>query len=604
VQGSLNDLFTQNLFLNLFLRNVTKTSIVLSCISASLISCGGGSSGGALPSVPEPIGSVSGTAFIGLVESGIVDIYSFTGGVRGQSLATAKIKSEPISVDPADKDKLQGNYTVSLQTSSKAILVCLSDATYQEMTQDRLISFNLAEKQELCAVENYVSGSKPTVVLTYYSHVAAGLAKYLVSSGKLQSSDAVTSANQEIANWTIFNTVAVNPTNISYSGSVQQSVSANDRAGFANAAISVYSGWVNGVAGIPPKDATGAVNPERFKKYNSILFAQRAYQDIVSDGLLDGQSTTGPTGMGPVTLKLSTFRHDIALDMLVMANSPRNKSGLNLQNSFGTNLLTYAEDYSLFDHPDAPLTRKPSVLNIFGGINRDAIIDGTKPILNNFIVPKIIVGDAKFAASLTDLQGKALSVEFRIFAPAVGSVTKIDNRIEITVKDLTVTPAVKLNRTFGNFKNPITSTAGTPVVYTYPDRNDYELHVIVSYMDANGAIVTLPTPKNKKFSINNNGTEIVGPTAVTNDSPINGTFNLVATVTDSLGINSITLYIDDVISGVAVSNFTVTSKSSVPIFRIDSTTLSDDTHSFIIKVTDVNGIETISTALSLMVNNQ
>jgi hypothetical protein len=603
MQGTLRNLFTKNSFLKFTLRKQV-FSIAFFAISASLVSCGGGG-GGPVPLAPELIGEVKGTAFIGTVENGTVDIYSFTGGVRGKSLATTKIKSEPISLDPADKDKLQGSYTVSLQTSSKAILVCLSDATYQEMTQDRLISFNLNEKQELCAVENYVSGSKPTVILSYYSHIAAGLAKYLVTSGKFQSSDAVTSANQEIANWTIFNAVAVNPTNISYSGSVQQNVSASDRAGFANAAISVYSGWVNGVAGIPPKDSTGATNPERFKRYNSILFAQRAYQDIASDGLLDGQSLNGPTGMGPVPLKLSTFRHDIALDMLVMANSPRNKSGLNLQNSFGANLLSYSTDYSLFDHPDAPTSRKPSALNIFGGTNKDDIIDGSKPILNNFIVPKIITGNTKFAVSLTDLKNQAVSVEYRLAAPASNGNPVVDVPIKTIVKNLdsNVGPIVTLDRTIVSF-NTINSAPGvTPITYAYADRNDYELRIIVKYKNTSNAIVALPTAV-KGFSIKNLGTQIAGPSPVTNNSAeIKGTFNLVATINDSLGINTITLDIDGSPSGVTVSNFIVGSNSNVPIFRIDSTTLVNGSHDFIIKATDVNGTETLSSVLSLVISN-
>jgi len=252
MQGSPIYLYTQKTFLNFSLRKKTKTLTLLTAFCFTIISCGGGSGGG-VPAAPEPVAEVKGTAFIGFVSSGTVDVYSFNGGVRGSSLGSSKVTTAPISTDPLDKDHLEGNYIIALQTSSKAILVCLSDATYQEMTQDRLISFIVAEKQELCAVENYVSGSPLTVMLTYYSHVASGLAKHLAKSGETPSV-AVTKANQEIADWTVFNPNIDNPVNVRYTPLVkQESMSQADRAGLANAAISVYSGWVNGVAGIPPQ---------------------------------------------------------------------------------------------------------------------------------------------------------------------------------------------------------------------------------------------------------------------------------------------------------------------------------------------------------------
>jgi len=604
VQGTQTSNTTQNSFLNLILKKQNRYSVLIAGLSAALISCGGGSSGGSLPTSPEPIGEINGTAFIGTVESGTVNVYALNNGVRGESIGTGVIRSEPISDLPADIDKLQGNYTISLQTPSKAIVVCLSDATYQEMSADRLISFIVAENQELCAVVNYVTGSKTLkVVLTYYTHVAAGLAQYLVSNGQIPA-DAVTKANQEISDWTVLNPTVVVPTNIRYEPSVaQQSISAADRAGLANAAISIYTGWVNGIAGIPPKDAAGADNPKRFVIYNSILFAQRAYEDISADGLLDGQSADGPTGLGPVTMKISTYRRDIALDMLVMSNSPKNRSGLSLLDSnFSQGLLDYSKVYSEFDHPDAPATRKPSVLNIFGSKSIGGVINGIKPILNNFIIPKIIMGDSVFASSLTDVKNEAISVEYRIFAPAIGAALEVNDPVALFIKGT----GVKLNRTKAVFVNTITSAAGViPVVYKYSDRTDYELRVIVKYIDsANGnAIVTLPIPANKKFSIRNVGTEIVGPNPVTNAATITGIFNLVSSVTNPFGINSINLDIDTVASGIVVSNFTVASKTNVPIFRIDSTTLTNGSHDFVVRVVDINGVETVSTVLSLMVSN-
>jgi len=346
------------------------------------------------------------------------------------------------------------------------------------------------------------------------------------------------------------------------------------RAGFANAAISVYSGWVNGISGIGP------TSPDRFTTFNSILFAQRAHDDIAADGVLDGNSNTGPTGLGAVPLTTKTYRHDIALDMLVMANNKNNLSGVNLkENSVPDHSLTLfnnAKAYSFFDNPDS-LESKKSSLNIFGNSTLGGALNNTGPILNNFIVPDILSGTVTLAASLTDIKNKAVTIEYRL----INTTLSIDKSIQTFTKSATV----DLSRTIIS----IDTTA-------YVDDPNYEIRVLIDGDNVNAF-------SKSGIIIQNVGTKIVGPDAVTTSNTVNGTFNLVASVTNSAGIKSISLEIDGNISNIPVSNFTAAGTNNVPIFRVDSTTLTNGLHTFVIVVTDTVPLESRSTSLSLTIAN-
>lgn len=588
MQGSRTNLFINNSFLKFSLIKQTRNVVFMTGISFALVACGGGG-GGPVPAAQEKKGTVSGSAYIGLIESGDITVYEFKSAIRG-----AVITKSPAGIEFDPKTFLT-TYNVELQIPSQPIMVCLNKASYTEVSKSKRVFFDKEGTQELCAVDNYISGSSLEVTLTFYSHVATGLANYLMTQGD-SAADAVSKANQEIGYWVDINVNRDRPLDITFTATnTPASLVGFHRSGFANAAISAYSGWVNGVAGLSP------TNNKRFETYNSILFAQRAYTDIMSDGLLDGQSNDGPVGMGPVPVSTKTYRHDLALDILVMANHPRNNSKITLsdQNELSISLFSFAESFSFFDHPDSVLPSL-SEQKIFGSSIEGAILKDTAPVLNNFIVPKIISGDVVFASSLTDIKDQAVSVEYRLVAPATAGNTAINDPIDIFVKN--TNPVVTLDRTKANFINPITSANGvTPVTYKYPDRDDYELHIQVSFNDGT-KIVTLPTVK-KIFSIRNNGTLIVGPNAVSKSNTVNGLFNLVASVTNTAGINSIALEIDGNLSTIPVTNFTSGGTNNVPIYRIDSTTLANGLHTFVIIATDTVPLESRSAPLSLTVAN-
>ena len=80
--------------------------------------------------------------------------------------------------------------------------------------------------------------------------------------------------------------------------------------------------------------------------FNSIMFAQTAYDDIRHDGRLDGQGTGGVLAFGTVPVSTEMYRNQLAINMLIMAGHGNNASGMD-----ANDLLEFAEKYNSSNHP-------------------------------------------------------------------------------------------------------------------------------------------------------------------------------------------------------------------------------------------------------------
>jgi len=593
VQGLLKGSLIQNFPITL---KQTSKCFALVGFSIALLACGGGSSSGGLPSTPEAIGKVQGTAYIGVVQEGDIKVYEFKNGVRGAAINST-------TVNPSD-----GSYSLNLQTPSKSILVCLDKAAYTEITSSNTVFFT--DTQELCAVENYFSGETTTVSITYYSHIATGLATRLLDFN-VATQNAVNDANDEIKHWVGYNINKTIPANINLNTSTETLTDL--KAGFANAAISVYTGWVNGVSGIPP-------GSKRHITYNSILFAQRAFEDIVADGALDGQSENGPTGLGAVGITTKTYRLDIAKDMLVMVNNGNNNSSI--QKS--SDLFGRALQYSEFDHPNTSNSSSaPSTLNIFGESLVGDLLSNTTPIMNNFIIPKVVTGDVIIASSVTDVVGQLVSIEYRIKNPTIQGLGGVGTILDDQIGFVDTNIKADLTRTGITFS----STSISPSIgAVYPDDKNYIINIIARYTDiaTSGTTVVILKSPDKKAIIGNTGTSVEGlspktqitvnatPVDTTPIATVTGTFNLFSGVSNPLGVSSVELKIDN-LPLITAGNFDATAvqKYAVPIFRINTRTvnggvaLADGEHDFVLTaVGDPNGAnQSITTTFKYNVDN-
>lgn len=282
-----------------------------------LAACGGGSGSPTPP--PVPFGSVSGTAFDGLIINGTVSVYDFSTGAKGSLLAQATSDGS-------------GLYSLSLQVESRPVLVEITGGYYiEEAGANAQIA--LSTKHKLTALANYTTGSSLSVAVTSYSHLAAGLAAYEISKGTAVST-AINSANTRASSLVGVNILTTTPKEITDVTNASATLTPELRYGFLAGAISM---WTYNHA---PSAAAAHLPP-----YTSIDFAQLLYQDISADGLLDGigLDSTGaaaPLSFGTTPMGVGVYRIGIGVGLVQMAGNANNKTGID-----GAKILPFAQAY-------------------------------------------------------------------------------------------------------------------------------------------------------------------------------------------------------------------------------------------------------------------
>ena len=341
--------------------NKTKLVSVLA-LTAALSACGGGGSGGG--GVPEsrPSGSVSGTAFDGLILNGDVKVYAWN-GKKGELLGEGQTNSA-------------GIYSITLnRVESQPILIEVTGGRYTEEASGRNVA--LRGGDFLYGVEDYVQGEEITTSLTYYTTLATGLAEYMVRTGQ-KPGVAIDRANEVVSDMLGFDIQKITPLEITDRSNATPVVTDEHLYGFATASISQLTAWIS-----------EQNNDDPHKEYNSIKFAAAAYQDIASDGQLDGKDQGRIIAQGVVRLTPDIYRSDIARNMLVMANSNVNVTGLS-----PLDILPMAQYYN------------QSNAAMFAGAEIQPL-DGTAPNINNLSHSdgEVIAGTVTLSASVTDTVG-------------------------------------------------------------------------------------------------------------------------------------------------------------------------------------------------------
>lgn len=287
-----------------------------------LTACGGGGGNSSAPP-PVPFGSVSGTAFDGLILNGTVSIYDFSTGAKGALLGQAMTDSS-------------GLYELSLQIESRPVLVEVTGGYYiEEAGANAQIALDTAPntKHKLTALANYTTGSPLKVAVTTYTHLAAGLAAYQISQDTAVAT-AINNANTRASSLAGVNILTTVPRQITDVGNASATLTPELRYGFLAGAISM---WTYNHA---PSAAAAHLPP-----YTSIDFAQLLYQDISADGLLDGigLDSTGaaaPLSFGTTPLGVGVYRIGIGVGLVQMAGNANNKTGID-----GAKILPFAQAY-------------------------------------------------------------------------------------------------------------------------------------------------------------------------------------------------------------------------------------------------------------------
>ena len=276
---------------------------ILPLLTIFITACSNGTS---LP--PErPVGVVSGKVVDGVVAGAQVTLYSFTNGARGKRIAGATTDEN-------------GNYSIEVQAPSQLILIEATGGQYIEQATGTVIM--IPDGHVLRSIANYPSGEAIEVMVTPLTQLVAGLTAYKAQNGTplLQ---AYSEAKTAIDAFFTFDTSAVIPIDITNGGGTISTVSSEAVYGFQLAGLSSWSAW----ASYRNKVTAHTV-------YHSIGVSQTMYNDIQSDGQLDGigfdidRNNLMSLAIGIVPLDTQTYRAAFSLHMLAVSSIPGNTTNL------------------------------------------------------------------------------------------------------------------------------------------------------------------------------------------------------------------------------------------------------------------------------------
>ncbi len=286
-----------------------KNVIILGFIF-TLVTCGGGS--GSVPEAAPQIvaGPITGIATLGPITGGSVTVYDFSAGVKGEALKTATTKTDAT-----------GTYTLNLISKNKAILVCVTGGSYEEVASSSIpkVSVSFTTTTELCAVANYQTGQENKVAITYYTNLAYALALNSIKNS-VAVTTAITNSNKAISDWLGLDVITTFPIDLNAESSRSSDLlTANYKYGFANAAISSLLKSISLIGG-----------GDAFQGINSKVFALRAFDDVKADGILNGKTKAigneAILKIGTQALTRLVYRERLAENLILFANSTENIS--------------------------------------------------------------------------------------------------------------------------------------------------------------------------------------------------------------------------------------------------------------------------------------
>ncbi|NOY71367.1 MAG: hypothetical protein GXP14_03175 [Gammaproteobacteria bacterium] len=422
-----------------------------------ITSCGGG---GSLPE-SRPATSVEGVAFDAAIVNGLVTVYDYSTGNKGTKF------------NSGSTDEF-GNFSVDLAIANQPLLLEIKGGQYEEEASGTLVALN--SEQKLSTVINYNANASKQVTISYYTHLATGLAEFLINTG-VEVTTAIEQANRSVSRMTGVSITDTIPQNITLGTASDTELTNSYRYGFLTAAISEWTKWVS------EQNAEDVVHT----LYNSIQFAQLTYEDIRIDGRLDGLGADGALLMGVVPVRAEHYTNEIPQRLLRLANSDLNKSALTAED-----LLVVASNYNsaLLD------------LNLFANapeiprLNLSPVI-GTLSLADVETVSGII---EQFGATVTDQAGIA--------------------KIDITVDDA-------VHTSISDFSNPFVNIDSTTL-----EDGLHEFGLIATN------VIGLTSSISKKIIIDNTP-PVVSDIWPLSGQAFNSDFEVTAKISDAQGIAKI-----------------------------------------------------------------
>ncbi|MDH4276020.1 MAG: hypothetical protein OEW08_13380, partial [Gammaproteobacteria bacterium] len=224
----------------------------------------------------------------------------------------------------------RGYYEVQLKRKDALpVLLEVKSGYYEEDVSDLSTTVTLKKGEILTAVGYYQHTTPLTLHVTPYTHIATGLTEYWVSEN-IPVVEAIHRANAAVSRMLgdiditttppLRTGVVDGPGGMKHAASMTMDVPANYLYGLFTGALSVYAKEINSLS-----NATAS-------RYTSIGLAQRMYEDIKSDGVLDGkiiiEGVTQQLKYGAEKLNSTRYRQLIGQGALSLANTHSNDNDI------------------------------------------------------------------------------------------------------------------------------------------------------------------------------------------------------------------------------------------------------------------------------------
>ena len=360
-----------------------------------LTACGGGSgnsTGDDVSNLPEerPVGKLEITAFDGLIINGDVKIYDFSTGQVGELLGTGKTDGT-------------GQASIDLGVASTPFYGIVEGGYYIEEATGIQVQVDRSQGLRLIFVGMYEQGKAIETVATLFSTVAAGYAEYLINDLGVGVESAIEMAYQQVDAWAGYDTRNVVPLDVSDDANFTPYLTDPHRGGFVAASVSQYTLDISNNAGQSPHDF-----------FTSINFILTAYEDVKSDGKLDGMNDSGSIAFGGDVLSAHTYLELLPVKMLQFVIGDRNNTGLDFDS-----ILPFASRMNEFSE------------NIFGNVFAPNITE-SEPSISQFLPAdgEVLSGTWPASANISDDYGIE-SVEYYLSGQYVGQGSTETGRLGI-----------------------------------------------------------------------------------------------------------------------------------------------------------------------------
>ena len=308
-------------------------SVLIVLVFCLLAACGGSGD------LPPKESNTNSSALLGSVEgkvslsSGVknatVTVYEYDNGQKGKRLASTTTLED-------------GSFFMRLQSLTRPILVESIGGEYKELSSG--VTVNIKDTQRLQLIAYYDEGADlSSLSVTPLSYISKALLEYQMREGAGLSA-ALASANTELNKLYAINSPSLLPQDISSSDLLDVSFE-QYQFGFLLAGLSSLSQSISEANG-----DTAHVS------YTSIALVQAFYNDMVADGILDGQGFNAAQDLlvqlafGIHELNVETYRIDLSQHLLAMVIHSENRTLFNVEDllEYALNLINQESD--LLEH--------------------------------------------------------------------------------------------------------------------------------------------------------------------------------------------------------------------------------------------------------------